>query len=110
MAYVDQVLAPARVPGQVVLLDNLAAHHGHRIRELVEARGAELVNLAAYSPDFLPIEEAFSKLKALRRAAAARTREALVVAIGAALRAVSDRDARGFFAHCGYPPVAAQPA
>ena len=102
-AYVEQVLAPALRPGQVVVVDNLAAHHGGRVRELVEAQGAELVYLPAYSPDFSPIEEAFSKVMALLRTAAARTREALVEAIGRALRAVSPADARGFFAHCGYP-------
>ena len=109
-AYVSQVLAPVLAPGQVVVLDNLAAHHGARARELVEARGAELVFLPAYSPDFSPIEEAFSKLKALLRTAAARTREALFEAIGRALRAITARDARGFFAHCGYPVAAAQAA
>ncbi len=102
-AYVGQVLAPALVPSKVVVLDNLAAHRASRARELVEARGAELVFLPAYSPDLNPIEEAFAKVKTLLRTAAARTREALAEAIGAALRAVSARDARGFFAHCGYP-------
>ena len=105
VACVDQVLAPALRPGQVVVLDNLAAHHGARARELVEAAGAELVFLPAYSPDLNPIEEAFSKVKAFLRKAEARTREALVGAIGRALRAVSPADARGFFAHCGYPPA-----
>ncbi len=108
-AYVDQVPAPALRPGQVVVWDNLAAHQAARVRELVEARGAALVFLPAYSPDFSPIEEAFSKLKALLRKAGARTREALFEAIGRALRAVSAADARGWFAHCGYP-VAAQRA
>ncbi len=106
-AYVEQVLAPALVPGQVVVLDNLAAHHAARARELVEARGCRLVFLPAYSPDFSPIEEAFSKVKALLRKTEARTREALFEAIGRALAAVSVADARGWFAHCGYP-VAAQ--
>ena len=106
VAYVDQVLAPALVPGQVVVVDDLAAHHGARARELVEARGAELVFLPAYSPDLSPIEEAFSKVKALLRKAEARTREALAAAIGQALRAVSPADARGYFAHCGYPVAA----
>ncbi len=109
-AYVDQVLAPALVPGQVVVLDNLAAHRASRARELVEAQGAERVFLPAYSPDFSPIEEAFSKVKALLRTAAARTREALVEAIGRALAAVSAADARAFFAHCGYPAAADQAA
>jgi transposase len=101
-AYVEKVLAPALSPGQVVVLDNLAAHKGQRVRRLVEARGCELLFLPAYSPDFSPIEEAFSKLKALPRRAAARTREALVEEIGRALDAVTARDARGWFTHCGY--------
>ncbi len=101
-AYIEQILAPALRPGQVVVLDNLAAHKGERIRELVEARGCELLYLPPYSPDFSPIEEAFSKVKALLRRAAARTREALVEAIGRALEAVTARDAKGWFAHCGY--------
>ena len=73
---------------------------------MVEARGCELMFLPAYSPDFSPIEEAFSKLKALLRKAAARTREALVEAIAAALSAVTSEDAKGFFGHCGYLPSA----
>ncbi len=108
-AYVERVLAPALRPGQVVVLDNLNAHKGERVRELVEARGCELLFLPAYSPDFSPIEEAFSKVKALLRREKARTREALVGAIGWALDAVSGRDARGFFVHCGYPPRAQLP-
>jgi transposase len=102
-AYVGQVLSPALRPGQVVVLDNLGAHKGDRVRELLEARGCELLFLPAYSPDFSPIEEAFSKLKSRLRRERARTREALVEAIGRALDAVSGRDARGFFDHCGYP-------
>ncbi len=101
-ACADQVLAPSLAPGRVVVVDNSAAHHGDRVRRLVEGAGCELVNLPAYSPDLSPIEEAFSKAKALLRAAA-RTREALFEAIGRALRAVTAADARGWFAHCGYP-------
>ena len=90
-----------------MVLGNLGAHKGERVRELLEARGRELLFLPAYSsPDFSPIEEAFSELKALLRKAAARTRGALVEAIAAALWAVTPEDARGFFAHCGYPPTA----
>ena len=108
--YVEQVLAPSLSPGQVVVLDNLGAHKGERVRSrLVEGRGCSLLFLPPYSPDFLPIEEAFSKVKALLRKAAARTREALVEAIGTALSAVTPGDAMGFFGHCGYLP-AAQPS
>ncbi len=109
-AYVERVLAPSLRPGQVVVLDNLGAHKGERVREFIEERGCELLFLPPYSPDFSPIEEAFSKLKALLvRKAAARTREALVEAIGRALDAVTARNARGWFAHCGYP-LGAQPS
>jgi transposase len=101
-AYVERVLAPSLRPGQVVVLDNLGAHKGERARELVEARGCELLFLPPYSPDFSPIEEAFSKVKAFLKKAEARTREALWEAMGLALDAVRAPDARGWFAHCGY--------
>jgi transposase len=101
--YVEQVLAPTLRTGQVVVMDNLSAHKGERIRQLIEERGCELIYLPSYSADFNPIEEAFSKIKGLVRKAEARTREALVEALGAALSAVSSRDARGFFEHCSYP-------
>jgi transposase len=101
-AYVERFLAPALRPGQVVVLDNLGAHKGQRVRDLVEARGASLLFLPAYSPDFSPIEEAFSKIKALLKKEAARTREALVEVIGRALDAVTPEDAKGWFVHCGY--------
>jgi transposase len=97
-------VAPALRPGQVVVLDNLSAHKGERVKESVEARGCELLFLPAYSPDFSPIEEAFSKLKALLRREKARTKEALVEAIGRALDAITSEDAKGWFGHCGYEP------
>jgi transposase len=86
----------------VIVVDNLDAHKGERVRELIEARGAILLFLPAYSPDFSPIEEAFSKVKALLKKGAARTREALVEAIAMALESVTAQDAEGWFAHCGY--------
>ena len=101
-AYVELVLAPSLSSGQVVVMDNLSAHKGEGVRELVEERGCEVLFLPSYSPDFSPIEEAFSKLKALLRRAQARTREALVEAIGQALDAITPVDASGWFAHCGY--------
>ncbi len=101
-AYVERALAPALRPGQVVVLDNLGAHKGERVRELIEGRGCELLFLPPYSPDLNPIEEAFSKVKALLRRAGARTREALIEAMGRALDAVTTKDTRGFFEHCGY--------
>jgi transposase len=102
-AYIEHVLAPTLRPGQIVVMDNLRQHQGGRTRALIEARGAELWFLPAYSPDLNPIEEAFSKVKALLRTAAARTHEALVAAIRAALRAITPADVRGYFTHCGYP-------
>ena len=101
-AYVERVLAPELRPGQVVVMDNLSAHRGSRIRELIEGQGCELMYLPPYSPDLNPIEEAFSKVKGILRRAEARTREALIEAMGGALSAVSARDARGYFAHRGY--------
>ncbi len=101
-AYVERLLVPTLRPGQVVVMDNLGAHRPKRVRELVEGRGCELVYLPAYSPDLNPIEEAFSKVKHILRKIAARTREALVGAMGGALDAVSAEDVRGFFVHCGY--------
>jgi transposase len=100
--YVERVLAPSLSRGQVVLMDNLSAHKGERIKELIEGRGCELMYLPSYSPDLNPIEEAFSKIKNLIRKAQARSHEALLAAIGAAISALSAQDARGFFEHCGY--------
>jgi transposase len=101
-AYVEQELARSLSPGQVVVMDNLSAHKGGRVRELVQGRGCELLYLPPYSPDLNPIEEAFSKVKGFLRKARARTREALIEAMGGALAAVSASDARGFFGHSGY--------
>ncbi len=101
-AYVERFLAPALSEGRIVLLDNLGAHKTERVRELIEGRGCEVRFLPSYSPDLNPIEEAFSKVKGLLREAGARTREALVEAIGAALSAVTLEDAAGWFAHCAY--------
>jgi transposase len=87
-------------------MDNLSAHKGGRVEEIVEGRGCELFYLPPYSPDFDPIEEPFSKVKAILRKTEARTREALVEAMGEALDAVTARDARGYFEHRGYRVVA----
>ena len=101
-AYVEEVLAPSLRPGRVVVMDNLGAHRPKRVRELIEGRGCELLYLPAYSPDYNPIEQAFAKLKNLLRKAAARGKEALVEATGAALYAITAADAQGFFEHAGY--------
>ncbi len=104
--YVEQVLAPTLRPGQIVVLDNLSAHKGDRVRALVEARGCQVWFLPPYSPDLSPIEEAFAKLKSLLRRAGARSRAALEAAIARALDQISPADARGYFTHCGYPTSA----
>jgi transposase len=101
-AYVERALAPTLRYGQVVVMDNLAAHKGKRVRQLVEEQGCELLYLPPYSPDLNPIEEAFSKIKRLLRRAEARTREALTEAMGVAISAIRAQDAQGFFEHCGY--------
>ena len=102
-AYVEKVLAPRSLRGgQLVVMDNLSAHKSPRVRELVEERGAKLLYLPPYSPDYNPIEEAFAKIKSLMRKAEARTRETLLEAMGKAISTVSARDARDFFEHCGY--------
>ena len=101
-AYLERVLVPSLRAGQVVVMDNLSAHKGSRVRELIESRGCELIYLPPYSPDFNPIEEAFAKLKALLRKAGARSREVLIEAMGRALEALTARDARNFFEHRGY--------
>jgi transposase len=103
--YVENVLAPNLKEGQMVIMDNLGAHRPKKIRELIEQRGCELIYLPAYSPDYNPIEEAFAKIKNLLRKAAARTKEALVEAIGAALSAITAEDVQGFFEHAGYRPT-----
>ena len=103
-AYVEHFLAPTLERGQVVGLDGLGAHRTQKVRELIEARGADLLFLPYYSPDLNPIEEAFSKIKALVRKEGARVREALVEAIGRALALVTPEDAAGWFAHAGYWP------
>jgi transposase len=100
--YVEKVLVPTLHKGQIVVMDNLSAHRPTRIRELIESRGCELLYLPSYSPDYNPIEEAFAKIKNLLRKAAARSKEALVEAIAAALSAITAEDVRGFFEHAGY--------
>jgi transposase len=101
-AYVEHFLAPTLKEGQVMVMDNLQVHKSARVKELIEEAGAEVLFLPPYSPDFSPIEEAFSKVKGILRRIGARTREALLEATGQALDAVSRRDAMGWFRHCGY--------
>jgi transposase len=100
--YVEQFLAPSLHAGQIVVMDNLRAHKGERVRQAIEAKGCQVLFLPGYSPDFSPIEETFSKLKSSLRRAGARTREELEEAICQALLTVTAADARGWFSHCGY--------
>jgi transposase len=102
LLYVECLLCPTLRRGQIVVMDNLSVHKMKKVRELIEERGCRLVFLPSYSPDFNPIEEAFSKIKGLLRKAKARSFETLVQATGRALLAVSEEDARGFFTHRGY--------
>jgi transposase len=100
-AYLEQVLLPEVQEGQVLIMDKLPAHKPNRMRELIEQRGCELLYLPSNSPDYSPIEEAFSKIKEILRRACARTRETLLEALGEALSAISLQDAWGFFEHAG---------
>jgi transposase len=105
LAYLDHVLLPElrrTKPGAVVVMDNLSPHRAPAVRRRLEAAGFELLYLPRYSPDLSPIEPLWSKLKALLRAAAARTVAALEAALGAALAGITADDARGFFRGCGY--------
>jgi transposase len=102
--YVEEFLAPSLSPGQIVVMDNLQAHKGERVRQAIEAKQCRLLFLPGYSPDFSPIEETFSKLKGYLRRAGARTREALQEAICQALLTITAQDAQGWFSHCGYIP------
>ena len=102
-AFVDRVLCPALNPGDVVVMDNLAAHKAAGVAGRIAAAGAEVRYLPPYSPDLNPIEKMWSKVKQLLRSAAARTKDALEAAIATALDAVTADDCRGWFASCGYP-------
>jgi transposase len=101
-AYVREVLCPTLRPGQTVVLDNVSFHRAAPIRELIEAVGCQVLFLPPYSPDFAPIEQAFSKIKTALRTAAARTQAALETAIAEALDTITAADAHGWFRHCGY--------
>jgi len=102
LAYVEQVLVPTLRPGDVVIMDNLPAHRSAPVRRAIEAAGAELRLLPPYSPDFNPIENAFAKLKALLRRAAARTVTALERAIAEAIETFTPQECANYFAAAGY--------
>ena len=102
-AYVEQLLLPTLVPGQIVVLDRLPVHKSARAQALIAGAGCELRLLPSYAPDCTPIELAFAKVKQILRGAAERSFAGIVAATGPALDAVTATDAQGFFAHCGYP-------
>ena len=106
--YIREQLAPRLRPGQIVVMDNLSAHKAASIREALVARGCDLLFLPPYSPDFNPIEQAFSKLKAILRGLGARTQETLQAAARLAVAAITSADAAAWYVHAGYP-LPAQP-
>jgi transposase len=101
-AYVKHVLVPTLRAGDVVVMDNLSVHKAPDIESLITGTGAQLIYLPPYSPDWSPIEPCWSKLKAWLRGMKARTREALDLALTKVIGKISNSDARGWFAHCGY--------
>ena len=101
-AYVEQVLCPVLSSGDIVVMDNLSCHKGPRVEALIHQRGASILWLPSYSPDFSPIEPAFSKLKTFLRQAQAQNLEALMEAITQGLLTITDLDAIGWFTHCGF--------
>lgn len=103
-AYVEKVLVPELRPGDIVVMDNLSSHKGPKVRAMIEAVGAELRFLPPYSPDFNPIEMAFSKLKALLRKAAERTVDGLWAAIGRTITTFAPSECANYFSACGYDP------
>ena len=102
--YAEAFLAPTLSPGDIVVLDNLPAHKVSGARAAIERAGARLIFLPPYSPDFNPIEQAFAKIKALLRKAAARTLETLDAAIAAALDAFTPHECANYFTNSGYKP------
>ena len=101
-AYVAKVLVPELRAGDIVVMDNLSSHKGPRVRKLIEDAGARLLYLPPYSPDFNPIEQAFAKLKALLRSAAARTVTDLHAAIRRAFARFTPQECRNYIAAAGY--------
>lgn len=101
-AYVEYILVPTLHSGETVIMDNLSIHKRKKVRQLIEAQGCQVLFLPPYSPDFSPIEEAFSKVKAALRRIGARTHEALQEALESACATITASDALGWFRHCGY--------
>ena len=102
LGYLEQVLSPQLAPGHIVVMDNLSAHKVQGVREMIEARGARLLYLPPYSPDFNPIEKAWSKLKQHLRRLKVRTVEQLQQSLAQALPTITPANAQAWFRHCGY--------
>jgi transposase len=102
LAYVEQVLAPTLCAGETVLMDNVAMHKVAGVRNAIEARGASVLHIPRYSPDFNPIEKSFSKIKSILQRIAARTADALDAAVGEALRSFTPQQCMNYFAASGY--------
>jgi len=100
--YVEKVLLPTLRQGDIVIMDNLGSHKGKAVRQLIRSAGAKLFFLPKYSPDLNPIEQVFAKLKHLLRKAAARTFEAICLALGKLLRAFASHECANYFANSGY--------
>lgn len=100
--WVEQFLLPTLTPGDIVIMDNLGSHKGPAVQAAIEAAGAKLMFLPAYSPDFNPIEQLFAKLKALLRKLAARSLDALWDGVGILLRHFSSRECQNYFSNAGY--------
>lgn len=109
VAYLREFLVPMLAPGQVVVLDNLSVHKDARVAPLIADAGCRLCYLPSYSPDFNPIELAFSKIKTAMRQIGARTHDALVDALGPVLDTVTRQDVVGWYRHAGYSLEAVQP-
>lgn len=101
-AYVENFLVPTLLPGDKVLLDNVKFHYSERAISLIEAAGAKVIHIPAYSPDFNPIEECISKINESLRTAKARTKRKLFNALAKAIEKATIDDICGWFAHCGY--------
>lgn len=102
LAFLERVLCPQLQPGQLVVMDNLAAHKVDGVRELIERTGASLCYLPPYSPDFNPIEKCWARMKQKLRALKARSVPALQSALSEALATLTPQNAAHYFRHCGY--------
>jgi len=102
LAYVEQSLVPTLAPGDIVIMDNLGSHKGRAVRDAIRSVGAHRLLLPPYSPDLNPIEQAFAKLKALLRKAAARTRDSLWDSMADVLGAFTPAECANYLAHAGY--------